>query len=399
MKRFICSLLLTFVCLDAYATDTDIRVLSLLANNSSTSSALTHMAAMQVVYENSAIGSPGQVGINVIPIPIPIDIDIDNTNTQIGIINSAYGTDFWAPDIEALRAANQADIVIIYTESLPGACGMARGNKWNNFPHVFQPGPGGSTNGLDLFQKDSHYIGFVSTSNNCDQEYNNGEYTGAHEFGHLLGGNHQNEQGLLPSDKANVGHYTSPSNTFSINWRSPIGSVIVDDQNPSNNLGVEHCYEDGDPDKDYLCYPPLLNYSNVYPNDNKHTLDITALSVANWFQIGTPTGCSLSVPQNVSSIFLGCYNGVAVHSVSWEDACPAETELFPFLYSTDTNPYNPFSYSMFGLVEADGSSSYSQVVYQTQPFIHVKILACSGAGCTDWTDDTHVTLNNPCSNW
>lgn len=389
--KLVLLILISLTCFDAYAApDTSIRVVAISANGADTTVAALNMNQIGAVWQLSA---PTAIPYGT-PMNTPISIDILNFGVPVPISFSYNGTNTASQNLSDLRTnINQtavrglwsADVVIVfvpdilYNNNYDLICGATTSPfvEGNYFPDP-------NNFNMDLSDANYSYIALVSTDPLCQEQQNQDYSTAAHELGHIAGGAHQTSYGLYTSDRAHVGSVNY--NGTSYGWRSVVGA------------GTSVCL---DLFNNYICTNwDFYSYSPGY--DNKHTINYTVQSVANYFPTPPPPpppSCSLSTPENLSKVYLGCYNGVAVHSVSWDDACPAATDFYPHMYSTQSNGFDLFGYSVFGIVYADGSSSYSQAVYQTQSFIHLKVLACDVSGCEDYYDPTHITLYNPCSNY
>lgn len=235
--------------------------------------------------------------------------------------------------------------------------GYAEQPNWIGAGASFEPDP--TDDNLDRRGEDDYFRAIVrmNPSLNCPAAVI--PVLAAHEFGHLLGGGHTKESGeqFLFTD----------SHAFAIIFN--IFGVVNGSKSILAEGSPETCSKAG-----VQCNIVAV-YSSFGDTNNRRTFETTALSVANYRSSSGGSGCALQAPTNVvGSLLTACspypWNQ---HSVTWQQQCPSQVDLFWIWFSQPDGSPVQLGWS---------TPLLSTPVFVTGASSRIRIQACGSSGCS-----------------
>lgn len=332
----------------AQAQETTVRIVGAYPSHISQSPArmTQHLQAIATAWNSS--GLPGASATTVtllngavaLPVSYPgLPPTVDGTAAQ------AYSVQA----IRSLRAAWQADVVVLFTDHSP--CGATRTGFLNG---NFQP----DAQGLDLRDRHENYVNVVVSA--CPS------WVAAHEFGHLGGGGHVSTGPSLYSDSRAyiIAVEVNPQFPLNVIVR---GTALADDADLGGGSGFMLNNE--------LTYSRNELGFGAPEMNNRRALAMTARSLANYYEYPSNPPV-LYPPINLIGYNLGCVNAVETrHDLYWQDD-PATTA-------------NVTSYEVWKSQPVGQPFVYGWTVYApfSQSFVsgavaRARVNACSGTTCS-----------------
>lgn len=354
MKR-IFGLLLLFIMQSSHAVDTTVRVLGIHPTGTGgvPGTMVYHIQSMDEAWRATGLHTSSGVSVQLLNGGVPIEADLSTLPTLL------RDTPRWAathPPVVQLRDQYAADVVVVFTDA-SDLCGAVQGGFING---NFLP-----TNGVDLRYKDISHVIAISTDQICWGP------TGAHEFGHVFGGGHvaasmQDNPRLYPDSRAYV--RLVEGDWYPYNLATALGAHGECTPHPTTSL----CFFE-------------LRYSNNSPQagngdqQNARTLRLTALSVANYYQVDPPgPEPILNPPVNVHGFNLGCNAANETrHDIYWSPhpATNVEVTEYQIWYSQPPDQLSVYGWSLPAYQEFDDA-------YVFGADAQVTIRACTTERCS-----------------
>jgi hypothetical protein len=347
-------------------------IIRILAMRESGVSPATVAALMDTIEDNLfASGLGFTIVIDLVDGGEPEVLNTNITgNDSFAQLISAYSIQ----QLASRRDHHLADLVFVFVDSIPGACGTAS-QHWQDQVLLGLHPPWPDDDG-----QNSDYIALISMASNCrTSPYKTN--TPAHEFGHLLGvAHHLGATFDIPQfSTASRGDFAEPASQSNGKGRYTVTSDTTDVQQKCIDQNNATC-------NPWNRYSHTSTYSNPpldFQYSARNTLLATASSVARYREVT----CPLSTPFAVGGYILDiCYGGYLEtrHRVVWGDLCPQTTDSYE-LFRQQPVGYGAFSY--FGTI-------YNPLLLQATVLVNgadsaIKVNACEGNSCTPMSISTY----------
>lgn len=283
-----------------------LKIMAVYDPGVSTSNVVTQMNAIQTVFGNT----PGLGGLSITLVnagsPYMLSSALTGSTRELKRVSARNST-----SLNTLRNNNDADLVVVYTDTLFGYCGYSGIRNLHNWS-----GTGAAVVGNpDLRQADDFFVVLVSETCAWNR-------IAAHEVGHLFGAGHERANGAnthgLFSDSRGDFNAPDPVETETGDWTVMISSSLPNVCDPDYCTEIQSFSHPGTTTNT----PSSANY------DNYLAVLATYSSVAAFRE---PPPCGLAVPTSVEGTLLDhCYgpNELSRHEMTWVDTCPAQTDFY-----------------------------------------------------------------------
>lgn len=347
----------------SYGLETTIRILGVYPSHQSLAQAdmTAHLQMIASAWNNSNLPTYSGVTVQLLNNAVAVPINYPWVeSTTFATVEEVY-TQPQQATFAAMRAAWQADVIVLYINATSGGCG-ASSTYWHDANGAFVPGG----NGLDLRFRNSAYISVAIPQ--CH------ELVSPHEIGHLLGGGHYLTPGLYQDSRASTHTVGLPYPPYTLVY----GSIMSD---PEDGILLRAYY-----------------YSQDFPghgdanHNNVRAISTTASSVANYYEYPSVPPV-LNPPINLYGFMTGCQDGWTGHDVFWQNhpATNVPVTHFEVWKSQPIGSANVYGWTVYvpytpaWVIGADG---------------RMRVKACSGYVCSAISTSFYdVTLSPACNNW